>query len=626
MRLVAVGVKAEASDTLADLALGSAAAGRSIWRRHWPLALVLVLFLSVGLVYSVLIPVLEAPDELQHYRFLEHLALTGQLPVQTGKDPSNLVGQEASQPPLYYLLATALSFWAYDRPAAIERNPHTEIGLPTALTALDNKNLLQHSVDEQFPYHGLALAVHLARWFSLLLGAVAVACTYLLALRLGGQSRALATGAAAACAFLPMFVFMSAAINNDNLVIALSSVALVLFVRALDGHQQRHDFAVMGVVLGLAALSKLTALGLFGLLALVCAVLAWRERALWRYLGRGLLAGGIAFIIAGWWYLRNLALYGELLGINAMLRAVGRRHPTPTLWDLAGEMGDLKMSYWGVFGWNNIALPAWFYQFYDALAVLALLGLLLALVRSWRSGRWPKMAAWSLMLIWPGAVLVALLNWTQMTLATYGRLLLPAVACLSLLLFFGLASLVPRRAHPSLALFLALVLFSLAAVAPFQSLVPAYRGWPYDALALSQPFSGGIELVALKVGPGWRGQPREGGGVLVQPTGPITSPLSLTLYWRAVRTPAVSYTVTLQLIDSAGQRADQYDCPPKDNARPTTTWLPGEIVADPRRFDRIGDLPPGKYTMVLILYQRETMARLPLPDGKDYLVLGEVSW
>ena len=594
-----------------------------LWQRHWGLGAILGLFLCLGVVYSVATPVLEAPDELQHHRFLEHVVLSGQLPVQTGRDPSNLSSQEASQPPLYYLLAGAVSFWAFDGTAEIRLNPHSEVGRPMAMEALDNKNLVLHSSDEQFPYRGLALAVHLARWLSLLLGAITVACTYVLGLSLTG-SRTLAAGSAAACAFLPMFVFMSASANNDSLAVALCSLALVLLVRALQGHHGVRDFAVLGVVLGLGALSKLSALGLFGPLGIVCLALAWRERNHWLYLGRGLLAAAIAGLIAGWWYWRNLALYGEVLGIEAMVRTVGRRRPTPSLWDLAGEMGKLKDSYWGVFGWNNIPMQPWTYWVYDALAALALLGLVVSLARAATRRQVSQLAAWGLLVLWPLLVLLGLLRWTQTTYATYGRLLFPAIACLSVLFFLGLAALVPRRGHQALAWLLAIGLFSLAAAAPFQSIIPAYRGWPYQARAMAERFSNGIELVALDVGAGWRLQPAEGVGMIIEPDSPAPPPLSLTLYWRATQTPTVSYTASLQLIDSSGQSADQHDSPPKNGTRLTTTWLPQEIVADPRRLQKVSALPSGKYVLVLILYERESMARLPLANGQDYLTLGEV--
>ena len=67
----------------------------------------------LGIGYAVLTPVFEASDELWHFPMVQHLANGHPLPIQVF-DPE-LAGpwkQEASQPPLYYYLGAALTFWA----------------------------------------------------------------------------------------------------------------------------------------------------------------------------------------------------------------------------------------------------------------------------------------------------------------------------------------------------------------------------------------------------------------------------------------------------------------------------------------------------------------------------------
>jgi len=66
----------------------------------------------------------------------------------------------------------------------------------------------------------------------------------------------------------------------------------------------------------------------------------------------------------------------------------------------------------------------------------------------------------------------------------------------------------------------------------------------------------------------------------------------------------------------------QHDAPPAGGARPTTTWLPGEIVAD----DHALAVDPDARGPALVevgLYDPVTLGRLPLLAGKDRVVLLE---
>ncbi|HQF71649.1 MAG TPA: hypothetical protein PLH39_10265, partial [Promineifilum sp.] len=108
------------------------------------LALILTLFVLLGFSYALITPIFEASDELWHYPMVRHLADGNPLPVQVF-DPA-LAGpwnQEASQPPLYYTLAAALTFWIDTGDMAQVRwlNPHVDNGV---ITADGNTNLVVH--------------------------------------------------------------------------------------------------------------------------------------------------------------------------------------------------------------------------------------------------------------------------------------------------------------------------------------------------------------------------------------------------------------------------------------------------------------------------------------------------
>jgi hypothetical protein len=56
------------------------AVGRSLldrMRSHWAIVALLLVYLAVGLWYSVSIPLGEAPDELAHFRYIRYIAENG---------------------------------------------------------------------------------------------------------------------------------------------------------------------------------------------------------------------------------------------------------------------------------------------------------------------------------------------------------------------------------------------------------------------------------------------------------------------------------------------------------------------------------------------------------------------
>ena len=229
----------------------------SLFRRHLPAVVILALFVGLGITYSLVVPIFESPDELYHYPFVAHMAQGGALPVQR-PNQGMMWQQEGSQPPLYYVLAGALTSWldVDDLPIVYRLNPHARVGIPLAH---DNKNMVVHTDREAFPWTGAVLGIHLARLFSLLLATGTLLCTYRIALDIFPHTPILPLAALAFNAFIPMFIFISASVNNDNLVILLSSVTLLMLVRIIQRGASRRFLVLLGVVIGLACLTKLSA-------------------------------------------------------------------------------------------------------------------------------------------------------------------------------------------------------------------------------------------------------------------------------------------------------------------------------------------------------------------------------
>jgi len=584
-------------------------------KRHRAIAFILATFIALGVTYSVVTPIFEASDELWHYLFVKHLADGNGLPVQD-PDADQPWRQEGSQPPLYYALGALATFWI-DTDDAYEGytpllwyNPHVDNGV---LTADGNTNLVVHSQQEAFPWHGTALAVHLLRLLSVLMGAATVLLTYLIALEVFPGREDLALGAAAVNAFTPMFLFISGAVNNDNLVVPLCSLALLMMLKIsniqypISNHNWVLDirYWILGLVLGLAALTKESALGLFPLALLAVAARIWQQhRALspstssGQRLSKGrnapllkrfgLVIGHWSLIIlpalavSGWWYWRNWCLYGDPLGLNVFLDILGRRHPPATLRQLWGEREGFAMSYWGLFGGVNVPLDTWVYRLLNLLAIIAALGIIIFLIRKFRARLRPE--AWVkvvILLAWPAIVFTSLIRWALQTWSSQGRLVFSAISALSILLFLGLSQFVPRRYTKTLACLLGGLMFIIAAIAPFRHIAPAYAK-PHLLSAeeiehipnrLDISFGGVMKLLGYDL-------------PVTNTQYPVSSnlkpgdALTVTLYWQSLAEMNQDYSTFVHLLDGNELIVAQRDMYPGQGLYPTSLWSAGDAIAN----------------------------------------------
>ncbi len=98
-------------------------------------------------------------------------------------------------------------------------------------------------------------------------------------------------------------------------------------------------------------------------------------------------------------------------------------------------------------------------------------------------------------------------------------------------------------------------------------------------------------------------------------------PLTLTLYWRAEATAETSYVAFAHLLDGAEHIRAQSDRVPAAGARPTTGWLPGEIIRDTFTLTVAPDAPPGRHVLEVGMYDPVSGERLCLPDGSARILL-----
>ncbi|MCB9148633.1 MAG: DUF2142 domain-containing protein [Caldilineaceae bacterium] len=569
------------------------------------LVAVLLIYGVLGVWYSLVVPPFETPDEPFHYAFARHLAQGNGLPVQR-PDEEGPWAQEGSQAPLYYML-TGLLTSAIDQSdyaALATRNPRANIGDPLYP---GNKNFMLYS-GASHAMRGANLALHVGRWFSLLLGGLTVYFTWATA-RLALPNRPeLAAVSALFAALIPQFLFLSASFSNDNLIIAASAATLYWLARLLVQSRTRtiraSEWLVLGCLLGMAALSKLHGLGLFGLAALCGLWITWRRRD-WLLPLRALAPVAVpALIIAGWWYWRNYTLYGDWLGIQHLLEINGQRAKSLNWSGLWGELRGLRYSFWGLFGWFNIPLPTWVYAVFDGMVVLGIVGQvsqLAPILNKVRDGSLDNhWASWETRSTYSGAVLGLLAAWIVLSLGllaywimqatgSQGRLLFPALSALVILLVWGLDGWLqmlmrwsrlrwqwrrlPQIYWSSLAAFMVgCSLYVLLFLVPAAYDVPKPVARVSDSAQLVDVTYGDaargqdlLRLLALAVGHGHYGP---GDAVPV------------TLYLTADAPVREDYQLFIQFLDAAGEPLANLTSHPGWGRNPTSLWIPGAIYAD----------------------------------------------
>ena len=612
----------------------------AIVRRNLGITLILVAFAVLGVLYSVVNPLAEAPDEDWHYDYVKYVTDGRGLPVLHFDPSKNIVhGTVGHHPPLYYGLSALLTFWinTEDADSLLWDNPHFLAGLPHAL---GNKNRIIHTDAEAFPYQGTALAMHIVRLLSVLFSGITVLATYLIALEIFPEWKPLALGAAALNAFNPQFLFIGARISNDTAVTAFSALVLLGTVRLLKRGATKGRLVWLGVTLGLALLSKISALALLPLVAVGLVIRAIRQRSFASLVKWSLVVFCLAFLITWWPYVRNWLLYRDPLATNVWLATVRLRWPTPSLRELSEEFWGLEISFWAVFGWMNVLVHEVIYQSLAAMTRLAALGLLLLVVRQFvkvlerpalltkwhtflgggrRLGR-PAQLGLLLLGLWFALTLISLLRFMQIQFGAQGRYLFPAIPAMSIFIFLGLSQFVPQRYGGVLAGVIGGALFLLAVLCPFVYIAPAYAKPPVIAAEDIPPGAHRLdvtfgdknsELLRLLACQLDKGVVRRG------------DPLSVTLYWQPLAEMEQNYNVFVHVLGRDEQVIAQEDTYPGMGSYPTSLWQVGGVIKDTYGMYVLPESKaPSRFRVEVGIYDRSTGEVLPAFDGAGHPIQG----
>ncbi len=585
----------------------------------------MVIFAIVASIYSITTPLFEMSDELWHYPMVKTIADGNGLPVQDPANPGPWK-QEGSQPPLYYYVGAAATFWidTSDIDEVLRPNPHVDNGV---ITPDGNVNLILHNyAREDWPWRGTTLAVHIVRFLSVLMSTGAIYFTYRIGEELFPEKRWLALAGAAAVAFTPMFVFISGAVNNDNLAVLLIAAGLWLMIRIVRESEANHPTLklaiILGAVLGMSALTKASGLGQFGLAGLTMAYAAWKKKRWQTFFIEGPIIIAIAAAIAGWWYYRNWVLYGDISGLNVFIEILGRRAADASLLQLWGERYGFMQSYWGLFGGVNVPMPGWIYIILNTLAVLSMIGTAVYLVLKFQRDRF-DLSAWMptlLSFLLLALVIIPLATyWARITWSSQGRLVFSAIMVISLWFVAGLSGWLPERLGKPVAGSVLGFMAMLTILSPFVWIRPTYRlPAPINIENSDQVYyftppgedEPAMRLAEFSVN---TSETEPGGAVEV------------TLYWDVLRPMERNWSTFIHLEDEASFVAGQRDTYPGLGLIATSEIAPGRQWVDHYvvQVDEAA-YAPTTLNINVGLYDYYTGERMTLADDSNFATLGTV--
>ncbi len=372
-------------------------------------------------------PDIGAPDERQHVNYIEAVAKEGRFPVLGDPNADPYENYQAHQPPLFYILAAGWSKIAC--PADLQAD-----GSAVPLRALNG-----------------------------VIGAAGVCGAFFLAFWATGK-HGLSLIAASLYAFLPMNLALSGAVSNDPLLITLCTWFLAFGVRAVEVGWCWGVTLRLGLLAGLALLTKTTAMAVVLTLFLVIVLSMRRGKDFAPTKVQAIAAAILPFLISGAWLARNQTLYGDPLAMGAFQRAFEGSPKAALFIETfgAGHYWTQWVSWWtsrsliGVFGYMDIFLSEKVYL----IGIAILTGMLLFGLLGLQKSNTTKSGAFLIPVTFSLLIVALFIRFNMQYFQGQGRYLLPALGPIALAIG-GSSALANEKARTAVGVALVSVLLGL---------------------------------------------------------------------------------------------------------------------------------------------------------------------
>lgn len=324
------------------------------------LSLILLYFFIFSCLMVFLIPPFEANDEPDHLAYINFVSSKGALPNQTVD--SLKVNKEGHQFPLYYLIASCMEklylkneFLSYD---IIPNKKNINYGGTENLVPVYN-----HAYHEIFRTEKDKIFFYSMRIFQVLISIVNLVFIY----KISGyffrdEKFKLLTVFIAAS--VPQFAFVSSYINNDSLANLFSTLIIFAFLKMVN-EKKLKSIVIFSVIFSVGILVKKTLFFFLPVILFVTLIMLTTKKLKWNEAIKIYSTIFISLsIFAAWFFIRNYYLYNDVFLANVEMKTVPYyvdMKSVFSLYFLYPFIPGLFGSFWGVFGWLNVALPFFTY-------------------------------------------------------------------------------------------------------------------------------------------------------------------------------------------------------------------------------------------------------------------------
>ena len=195
---------------------------------------------------------------------------------------------------------------------------------------------------------------------------------------------------------LPGLLYLGGFINNDSISLFATSFILYSWLIGIKTKWSYKSIIMLGISIGICFLSYFNAYGfILSSVVLYIGSSIIEKKKIKELLTKGIIVALIAFLISGWWFIRNATIYkGDFLGLSAS-RECGEKYameeykPSNRTTPFKENKSIFEMlivdkwiiincrSFAGIFGYMNTYMDDSTYRFYKVLIDIGLFGLVL---------------------------------------------------------------------------------------------------------------------------------------------------------------------------------------------------------------------------------------------------------
>jgi len=271
-----------------------------------------------ALIYAFVMPPWGIIDEIQHFHYIQFIAEEHRLPVMWQEKLSEDIIDSMLTSKRYFTL------FGTQMPSRTEIIDHVQLDYESYEAYQPPIYYLFLSLFYPLGPDDVLSKLFILRVIGVLLSTITLSMIWISSRLLFPQKIWVAAVATLFVALLPERAISVAQLNNDILLEVMCAILFLLLVRAAIKGFNWQITLLMGLAMGVASLTKLSALIVVGVLILAWGFLGFRYYRRWKIAVKQMFTLGLlTFLSLAPFFIRNFILYRGLTGIEAFSARVG---------------------------------------------------------------------------------------------------------------------------------------------------------------------------------------------------------------------------------------------------------------------------------------------------------------